>query len=231
MPIRQAGDVAHGREIGKESGGWSKYIYATCFKCGKGRWVRLVFKNKKKECRSCASKKSGKKNKKIWEGKINAIIFRIEKEFGYPIFAILFDLCEQPDYMGYYYTRKDIAGILDITPDILDSILRRYKLRPLAIDNYENREGHPTEFEDFCWFKLGLSPRRYLESCRWKTSKEIFNEMPLKSRGNLWIAFRQHGVNGTPWLEKTRDTPNTYWRDSKEHINLDRENRKELCAT
>lgn len=209
------GDIAYGDEIGKKNA-YLKFTFEPCPCCSIARWV--AFTRSGCLCYRCHLKEAQGKYREILDKNYTDTVIRIEKEFRYKIYSLLLDLCEEPDPWGYYYSKVSIAGILGITLHILDKMLLRYNLRPLAQNIEDKSLRSPTVFEDYCWFKLGMSPRRYIESCRWKTIEEILQEVPI-SQSTLSSLLNKHGI--TPMHFKNRTRRNTYWHESDLFVECD----------
>ena len=98
----EEGDIARGREIGKND--FNRYIYVKCDRCGGLRWDQLtIYKRKPRICRKCADIKKGLARRIAFRGNGNPCwrgdLWSYRNTDGYIIVLL--------DYTNFFFSMAD----------------------------------------------------------------------------------------------------------------------------
>jgi hypothetical protein len=104
---------------------------------------------------------------------ITSKIHKIEDEFGESIQETIKDLCFRPNYMGYTFDLRELAGILEIDRRTIRGYAKRLNIR---LPDFVHT--HPSSIDDICWVKYGLTLKQYFKTRhQWMSIREMSIEL------------------------------------------------------
>ena len=97
----------------------------------------------------------------------------IEQEYGDTFENLIQEFCLTPNYMGYTFTVRGLAGILNTEPHNIWNWGRKHH-----IYLPRKRQKPDDHINDICWVKYGFTIEAYLKSrVRWMRADEMAIEL------------------------------------------------------